>query len=165
MFLPAAKRELDDARVLLYFKQLEPYAIEDVEAACFNLQGKLRKFPHPADILDELAEMQAKRRTASAGAPAPRPPEGDEVYCYVCNDSGWTSRRALVREMRDVDARDPAGDAEYTWAKKCACQSHNPIYRWRVQQNRAGIIRREEKDDNNWTPGRRGQLVRFPKKG
>lgn len=160
LFLRDPKKELDNARVLLYFKALEEYDIEDVEAACFDLQRKIRKFPLPVDIAEACARIVEKRDgRANAGPPPMRP--GDKPWCEDCMDSGTLFSTAPAREKRDIAPDDPSGDQVYTWAGKCPCRPDNPVYKWKMMQNRAGVIRREEKDHNDWHPGRKGQLVQF----
>jgi hypothetical protein len=39
--------------------QLEPYSDEQVKVACRRLMGKLKRFPYPSDVRDELAPASA----------------------------------------------------------------------------------------------------------
>lgn len=160
LFMRDPKKELDNARVLLYFKALEEYDIEDVEAACYQLQKKLRKFPHPVDIVEECEAIVRKRDGAKMAGPPPMQP-GDKPWCEECQDSGTVIRVAPAREKRDIRPDDPTGDQVYSWAGACSCREHNPVFKWKALQNRAGVVRSEEKQGNNWSPNRRGQLVKF----
>ena len=163
LFMRDPKKELDDARVLLYWKQLEQYDIETVEAAAFKLQGKLRKFPLPVDLVEACEAIVEKTRGSDTAKPNPRPP-GALAWCDEgCDDTGWLQVSKPKRELRpDIYApEDEEGDRIGTAVRRCACWPFNPVKRWRDQQNRAGTVRREEKSNNDWSPNRRGQLVQF----
>ena len=43
------------ALVKTWSDQLEPYTDEQVKEACRRLMGKLKRFPYPSDVRDELA--------------------------------------------------------------------------------------------------------------
>lgn len=43
------------ALVKTWSDQLEPYTDEQVKAACRRLMGKLKRFPYPSDVRDELS--------------------------------------------------------------------------------------------------------------
>lgn len=43
--------------------QLEPYTDEQVKEACRRLMGKLKRFPYPSDVRDELAPASATSTT------------------------------------------------------------------------------------------------------
>ncbi|SIR85542.1 hypothetical protein SAMN05880566_12821 [Janthinobacterium sp. TND4EL3] len=47
------------ALVKTWSDQLEPYSDEQVKEACRRLMGKLKRFPYPSDVLDELAPASA----------------------------------------------------------------------------------------------------------
>jgi hypothetical protein len=162
LFMREPKKELDDARVLLYWKQLEQFDIEVIEQAAFKLQGKLRKFPLPVDLV-EACEAVVAKKTEGTFRPNPRPP-GTVAWCDEgCDDTGWIEVRKPLRELRpDMFTADQVeGDQMGTAVRKCACWDINPVKRWRNQENKAGNVRREEKSENNWSPSRRGQLVQF----
>lgn len=158
VFMRDPKKELDNARVLRYWKALEDHDIEDVVAACALHEKRGKKFPLPADLLERVEAIVAKRGGPYRG-PVQAP--GAVPWCEVCLDSGTVFEAAPARQKRDIDPDDPSGDQVYTWARKCECREQNPVYRYKQQQNKAGVIRREEKAENNWSPNRRGQLVPF----
>lgn len=161
VFMRDPKKELDVARVARYWKALEEYDIDIVVAACAEHEKRGKRFPLPADLLERCEVIATKRNAHKWSGPPPQRPDPDKPWCEDCLDSGTVFKVAPAREKRDIDPNDPSGDQAYTWASKCDCRSENPVYRWKMQQNRAGVIRREEKNDNNWSPGRRGQLVQF----
>ena len=47
------------ALVKTWSDQLEPYSDEQVKDACRRLMGKLKRFPYPSDVRDELAPASA----------------------------------------------------------------------------------------------------------
>lgn len=162
-FMRDPKKELDDARVLRYWKQLEAFDIDVVESVCLHLEGKLRRFPLPVDIRDGCEVMQRKRANA-IDRPNPRPP-GDVAWCdHGCDDTGWLEVIKPLHELRDFVARDDAmADQVYRAMRRCSCWSVNPVRRWRAEQNQAGVVRFDEKPD--YDPTRRGQLVPFRRQG
>ena len=162
VFMRDPKKELDNARVLRYWKALEEHDIDDVVMACAQHEKRGRKFPLPADILERVEVIVAKRGDAKWSGPPPQRP-GDKPWCEDCMDSGTVFTVAPARDKRDIAPDDPSGDQVYTWAGKCSCRGENPVYRWKVQQSRAGVIRRDEKSNTDWSPMRRGQLVQFRK--
>lgn len=160
VFMRDPKKELDVARVSRYWKALEDHDIEDVVMACAQHEKRGKKFPLPADILERVEAIVAKRGESKWSGPPPQRP-GDQPWCEHCLDSGMVFEVAAAREKRDIAPDDPTGDQVFTWARKCECRSTNPVFKWKCQQNRAGVIRREEKANNDWSPHRRGQLVQF----
>jgi hypothetical protein len=165
LFMREPKKELDDARVLLYWKQLEQFDIEVIEQAAFKLQGKLRKFPLPVDLVEACEAIVAKQ-SDNTYRPNPRPP-GEKAWCDEgCDDTGWLEVRKPLRELRPdmFPSGQEGGDAMATAVRKCSCWDVNPVKRWRNQENKAGNVRREEKSENNWSPSRRGQLVQFQRR-
>jgi len=163
LFMRDPKKELDDARVYLYWMQLQDFDIEVVEAASFKLQGKLRKFPLPVDLRE--ACQAVLERTTRPSYVNPRPP-GEVAWCDEgCDDTGWVHVRKPLRELRDMREDDPDGDRLYDAVHRCSCWAINPVKKFREQQNVAGTIRHEEKQNNNWSPDRRGELVQFKGRG
>lgn len=160
VYMRDPKKELDNTRVLRYWKALEEYDIDDVVMACAQHEKRGRKFPLPVDIIERIEAIVKKRGDSKFSGPPPQRP-GEQPWCELCLDSGTIFEVAPAREKRDLAADDPSGDQVYTWARRCECRKDNPVYRWKVMQNRAGVIRREEKSNNDWSPGRRGQLVPF----
>jgi len=53
------------ALVKTWSDQLEPYTDEQVKEACRRLMGKLKRFPYPADVRDELAPVSAASTTVA----------------------------------------------------------------------------------------------------
>lgn len=51
------------ALVKTWSDQLEPYSDDQVKEACRRLMGKLKRFPYPSDVLDELAPASATSST------------------------------------------------------------------------------------------------------
>lgn len=51
------------ALVKTWSDQLEPYSDEQVKDACHRLMGKLKRFPYPSDVRDELAPASAASTT------------------------------------------------------------------------------------------------------
>lgn len=47
------------ALVKTWSDQLEPYSDDQVKEACRRLMGKLKRFPYPSDVRDELAPASA----------------------------------------------------------------------------------------------------------
>lgn len=47
------------ALVNAWVEQLEPYSDEQVKVACRRLMGKLKRFPYPSDVRDQLAAASA----------------------------------------------------------------------------------------------------------
>ncbi len=62
------------ALVKSWSDQLEPYSDDQVKEACRRLMGKLKRFPYPSDVRDELIPTNAAPTKA---APAP------EVICKL----------------------------------------------------------------------------------
>lgn len=46
--------------------QLEPYSDEQVKEACRRVMGKLKRFPYPSDVRDELAPACAASTTVAS---------------------------------------------------------------------------------------------------
>ena len=51
------------ALVKTWSDQLEPFTDEQVKEACRRLMGKLKRFPYPSDVRDELAPVSAASTT------------------------------------------------------------------------------------------------------
>ena len=51
------------ALVKTWSDQLEPYTDEQVKEACRRLMGKLKRFPYPSDVRDELAPVSIASTT------------------------------------------------------------------------------------------------------
>lgn len=54
------------ALVKTWSDQLEPYTDEQVKEACRRLMGKLKRFPYPSDVRDELAPASAASTTVAS---------------------------------------------------------------------------------------------------
>lgn len=59
------------ALVKTWADQLEPYSDEQVKEACRRLMGKLKRFPYPSDVRDELAPARAAPIIGTASAMPP----------------------------------------------------------------------------------------------
>lgn len=53
------------ALVKTWSDQLEPYSDDQVKEACHRLMGKLKRFPYPSDVRDELAPASAVSTTVA----------------------------------------------------------------------------------------------------
>lgn len=51
------------ALVNIWADQLEPYTDEQVKDACHRVMGRLKRFPYPSDMRDELAPARAESTT------------------------------------------------------------------------------------------------------
>ena len=54
------------ALVKTWSDQLEPYSDDQVKEACHRLMGKLKRFPYPSDVRDELAPARAASTTVAS---------------------------------------------------------------------------------------------------
>ncbi|KAB0331755.1 hypothetical protein LSO07_08605 [Janthinobacterium sp. PLB04] len=54
------------ALVKTWSDQLEPYSDEQVKDACRQLMGKLKRFPYPSDVRDELAPTSKASATIAS---------------------------------------------------------------------------------------------------
>ena len=54
------------ALVKTWADQLEPYSDEQVKEACRRLMGKLKRFPYPSDVRDELAPASVASTTVAS---------------------------------------------------------------------------------------------------
>ncbi|MDN2700188.1 hypothetical protein O0882_28145 [Janthinobacterium sp. SUN073] len=54
------------ALVNIWADQLEPYTDEQVKDACHRVMGKLKRFPYPSDVRDELAPASAASTTVAS---------------------------------------------------------------------------------------------------
>ena len=54
------------ALVKTWADQLEPYSDDQVKEACRRLMGKLKRFPYPSDVRDELAPAGAASTTVAS---------------------------------------------------------------------------------------------------
>ena len=54
------------ALVKTWSDQLEPYSDDQVKEACRRLMGKLKRFPYPSDVRDELAPASAASTTVAS---------------------------------------------------------------------------------------------------
>lgn len=54
------------ALVNAWVDQLEAYSDEQVKEACRRLMGKLKRFPYPSDVRDELAPARAASTTVAS---------------------------------------------------------------------------------------------------
>lgn len=59
-------REDYQALVKTWLDQLEPYSDDQVKDACRRLMGKLKRFPYPSDVRDELAPASAASTTVAS---------------------------------------------------------------------------------------------------
>lgn len=80
------------ALVKTWSDQLEPYTDEQVKEACRRLMGKLKRFPYPSDVRDELAPE------SSAPAVAAESPVETQVLTKLVAEVDTTQvGAALVR--------------------------------------------------------------------
>lgn len=54
------------ALVKAWADQLEAYSDDQVKEACHRLMGKLKRFPYPSDVRDELAPARAASTTVAS---------------------------------------------------------------------------------------------------
>lgn len=139
-------KELDKPRVQLYWRSLESYDIEHIEAAGRTLIDESNYFPKPKHFHAVLKRI-VKKRTGTTIAPT------NDIWCEWCDDLGMAvyyhgedgdqpMRQLRFIEFRDMELRrrPPVNPPEmaakkpprHTW-KACTCRNGNPNYQARAK--------------------------------
>jgi len=140
------KKELDKARVRIYWKVLRDFDIGVIVKACDDLLGEMSSFPKPKHIKDRCLRVLAGRARAQRVNAERRP----GIVCDDCRDGGWRYHRweskapVSFDEMQEEESRVPAlrvGETRPTprfFAKPCPCRRSNPNYQAHAADDLAG---------------------------
>lgn len=169
LFMKDPAKELDKPRVALYWRVLEAWDIEQIEAAGRKLLGEMHSFPKPVHFRKVL-EKDARRRRDLKAAPV----EG--IYCEYCEDLGmgvwWRGERGedpprqlTIEQFRALEGRRraPAVAHEriekrpprHAW-KRCTCVAHNPNYQQHAKEQAVPYSSPADEytyDPNKWEHG------------
>jgi hypothetical protein len=160
-------KELDKPRLQLYWRSLEQYDIEHIEAAGRHLIDESNYFPKPKHFHAVLRRI-VKKRTGTTLQPT------DGIWCEWCDDLGLSvwwhgedgeqpARQVRFLDFRaaEIKRRPPATPVlqvmkrkpRHTW-KACTCRNSNPNYQAR-QKGRdippPSSIEDGDYDPNQWS--------------